>query len=424
MKFLSVLICLVSLPLFADTSAQIDTDLLRNKALIGMLQDNPYGRQRIVKLLARGEEQTPLLVSMPQPTELKPYPVLYVVLDGDQRRVSALEAANTFSNQNVIYVGVPSSNRIRDYSSPLLQGEANNESLSEDTKKLLAKGPLKGDEFVTHLAKIVLPFLEKDYGPFSVKVLVGGSLGGITVLDTLLSFPDSFDAYGVLSPSLWYNYAYYEAKLETLSKHPEALRNKCMLMTSSEDEPLIAPNARKLDHFFAGLTFPQSFRYQYKRLTELQHSQAIMAATALVPPFVFNIDDIIPDDELKSLSLTQFQKKLAEALKSKTCLSFPTMDLTLPLYERFGAALVKEKRFDDAFATYEIARNGSPHRTMHLLSGDAFIWPAFDKLSKSQKDTLANDYVRSYDETLKTLPQALVHLTNPALAKYARENLH
>jgi len=386
----------------ADEAAD---DLARNKVLIEKLKQNPYGRRREVKVLPRGKEQTPLLISLPdQP--LQPYPALYVVLDGTPSGVAGTEYDHDYPYTNAIIVGLPSSSRIRDYT--IKPGE-----IPEP----------KGEEFMRHLATEVMPFIEKNYGPFSVKILVGASFGGIATLDAFLSYPNSFDVHGALDASIWYNADYYKNKLLALSKTPQAFENKCLLMTGSEDEPTLAASARKFDRLIAGLELPSTFHHVYKRLTELEHIQSIRASNMYVTPFVFAISDIIADEELKGLSIAAFEAKLEKAWRTKTCFKHPTMNELSALYYKFIESLVAEKRFDDAIAVYDKTKVGSPVRTLSMLGKDASLWKSFSQLSPKQKDKLAKDYHEDYPKMVALLPQFAIHLRNPELAAYSTSNI-
>jgi predicted alpha/beta superfamily hydrolase len=51
----------------------------------------------------------------------------------------------------------------------------------------------------------VKPFVERSYRTNGYDAVIGESLAGLFILDTYLAEPSLFDAYGAISPSLWWD---------------------------------------------------------------------------------------------------------------------------------------------------------------------------------------------------------------------------
>lgn len=60
-------------------------------------------------------------------------------------------------------------------------------------------------QFRAYIREDVLPWIETNYRISDDRTLIGESLGGLFVIDTLLSEPDLFKKYAAISPSLWWD---------------------------------------------------------------------------------------------------------------------------------------------------------------------------------------------------------------------------
>ncbi len=120
----------------------------------------------------------------------KRYPVLYL-LDGDAHFYSTVGIVQQLSQANgngvlpeMIVVAVENTNRARDFIP------------SDDLNK--------PNPFLTFLSSELVPYINKNYNTAPYKLLIGHSLGGLTVVDILAKFPDLFNACIAIDPSMWY----------------------------------------------------------------------------------------------------------------------------------------------------------------------------------------------------------------------------
>ena len=121
----------------------------------------------------------------------KRYPVLYL-LDGDSHFFSTVGMIQQLSQANgngvlpeMIVVAIENTNRLRDLVP------------SDDLTK--------PNPFVDFLSTELIPYIDKNYNTAPYKLLVGHSLGGLTAIDILTKFPELFNAYIAIDPSMWYN---------------------------------------------------------------------------------------------------------------------------------------------------------------------------------------------------------------------------
>ena len=120
----------------------------------------------------------------------KRYPVLYL-LDGEAHFYSSVGIVQQLSQANgngvlpeMIIVGIENTDRLRDLVPASRAGQKN--------------------PFVDFLTAELLPYIDSQYQTAPYRVLVGHSLGGLTVVDMLVSSPDYFNAYLAIDPSMWY----------------------------------------------------------------------------------------------------------------------------------------------------------------------------------------------------------------------------
>ena len=121
----------------------------------------------------------------------KRYPVLYL-LDGDAHFFSTVGIIQQLSQANgngvlpeMIVVAIENTNRFRDLVP------------SDDLNKT--------NPFIDFLSSELIPYIDKNYNTAPYKLLVGHSLGGLTAIDILTKFPELFNAYIAIDPSMWYD---------------------------------------------------------------------------------------------------------------------------------------------------------------------------------------------------------------------------
>lgn len=129
------------------------------------------------------------------------YPVLYV-LDGgieqDFHHISGLAQLGTIvgTTRDMIVVGIETVDRRNELAFPPVADAS-----------LKAEYPTAGqsDRFRRYIAEEVKPWVEAQYRTDGEDTLIGESLAGLFVVETLLREPVLFDTYIAISPSLWWD---------------------------------------------------------------------------------------------------------------------------------------------------------------------------------------------------------------------------
>lgn len=126
------------------------------------------------------------------------YPVLYV-LDGENNFLSLMAMINQLSVINgnkvfpeMIIVGIINTpgNRTRDLT---------------PSKNPMFGNSGGGENFTAFLEKEVIPYIDKNYPAAPYRMLIGHSLGGLMVVNTLVNHTSLFNAYAAIDPSMSYD---------------------------------------------------------------------------------------------------------------------------------------------------------------------------------------------------------------------------
>jgi predicted alpha/beta superfamily hydrolase len=130
----------------------------------------------------------------------KRYPVLYLIdggVDQDLLHVTGVLQLNSAwgRSREAILVGIATKDRRRELTAPVKDA------------KLLKQYPTAGSSalFRRFIRDEVKPFVERSYRTNGYDAVIGESLAGLFILDTYLAEPSLFDAYGAISPSLWWD---------------------------------------------------------------------------------------------------------------------------------------------------------------------------------------------------------------------------
>jgi uncharacterized protein len=132
------------------------------------------------------------------------YPVIYL-LDGDGHFSSVVGMMQQLSSVNgntvcpeMIVVGILNTDRMRDLSPTHVEADA---YLTGDFLKKTGGG----EAFISFIEKELMPYIESKYPTEPYKMLIGHSLGGLMVMQTLVYHPDLFNSYIAIDPSMWWD---------------------------------------------------------------------------------------------------------------------------------------------------------------------------------------------------------------------------
>lgn len=152
-------------------------------------------------------------------TNLQRYPVLYL-LDGEEHFYATVGMIKQMSGVwgDMIVVGITNTNRNRD-----LTPTTNNSG--------------GGENFMNFIEKELMPHIDSTYSTAPYCIFSGHSLGGLTVINTLLKNTKLFNAYIAIDPSLWWENKklVQQAKQDFLKKK---YTNVSLYIARANDMPL------------------------------------------------------------------------------------------------------------------------------------------------------------------------------------------
>ncbi len=167
------------------------------------------GEKKIIRSEILNEKRT-LWIHVPKgfyanKNRSQKYPVIYL-LDGDSH-FSSIVGLNEFlseSNGNtlmpeMIIVGILNTDRNRD----LTPTHISEDLPFMDSISCVNTGG--GEKFTDFLEHELIPYINSNYPTTTYKMLIGHSLGGLTVVSTFLNHSELFNAYISIDPSLWWD---------------------------------------------------------------------------------------------------------------------------------------------------------------------------------------------------------------------------
>jgi hypothetical protein len=132
------------------------------------------------------------------------YPVVYL-LDGDAfftTTTGVIQKLSEFPNlvcPEMIVVGIPNTDRTRDLSPTASTTDNDRPAV---VPKAIGGG---GENFTAFLEKELIPYIDAHYPTTAHRMLIGHSLGGLLVLNTLVHHPSLFDNYVAIDPTMFWD---------------------------------------------------------------------------------------------------------------------------------------------------------------------------------------------------------------------------
>jgi predicted alpha/beta superfamily hydrolase len=124
--------------------------------------------------------------------------VIYV-LDGQALFSTVLNILKSNRLNDKIVVGIGNIwMRDRDYTPTKIQSPP----FVDSTAAKISGG---GENFIAHLEKEVIPYVNEHYPAGNSRVLIGHSLGGLIAMDIFLKHTDLFSKYAAIDPSMWWD---------------------------------------------------------------------------------------------------------------------------------------------------------------------------------------------------------------------------
>jgi uncharacterized protein len=212
----------------------------------------PRTSVRELKAKANGVDYR-LYVSLPRDyaTSKERYPVIYV-LDADYSFAIAHNVVEHLADRQhlpwaivvgIAYGGEPRyrENRTRDYTPTHTLDVGPGTEHQRPYQKHSGGGP----KFRDFLRRELLPLIDRTYRTTAERVLVGHSYGGLFGAWMLLTAPDLFTGYVVVSPSLWYHERMLFA-LEKKTGRDVALRGRAYLSAGAMENEVMATDLKEM----------------------------------------------------------------------------------------------------------------------------------------------------------------------------------
>jgi len=202
------------------------------------------------------------------------YAVLYVLdggLDQDFHHIAGLgqlgELSGTF--ETLIVVGVRSYNRQREFTRP------------PRDPRFVRAFPHSGGAatFRSFLTDEVVPFIDAHYRTAPRRALMGESLAGLFVVDTLLTSAESFDDYIAVSPSLWWDARALTRQAPSLLQR-QKLGNRRLYLTMANEGGVMQAGMDDLIAALKGFAVP-GFSWRFVDRSTSETHATIYHASAL-----------------------------------------------------------------------------------------------------------------------------------------------
>jgi tetratricopeptide (TPR) repeat protein len=338
-------------------------------------QNNPNGGEPIVIGQRRTlysevlNEDRPLRVYTPvgyrQSTDA--FPVFYL-LDGHEERyhyttgvVQFLAGVGLIPQMIVVAIPNTPGNRFRDLLPPVSAAHA-------------AQGYRAGagDNFLRFIRQELLPWVEREYRTQPYRVLSGHSAGGLFAIHTLVTHPETFNAYLAISPALNRPELHLTGpdgspamamihRGESLFEdHPDLKAS--LYMTTANESVTLRAGAYGFARVLAS-TSPDSFDWEWTRMDAEDHSSVVGRSTYDGLEWIFRGWD----------ALGLVQRAVAEVaaggdglrvVKDHFAELSGRLGHTVPphvwVLSQMGDALLEQKRIDDALRAFMLNVDGHP----------------------------------------------------------------
>lgn len=201
-----------------------------------------------------------------------PLPVLYMPDGGHAEdfphvaeTVQTLVAAGRMPP--VLLVGIENTERRRDLTGPT----------EVESDKKIAPRVGASAAFRQFIRTELMPYIKTTYRTTNDTGIVGESLAGLFIVETLLLEPTLFDRYVAISPSVWWN---NEALVRNAAARIKAMpaTEKTVFLTSADEDNIHPGTARLADALRANA--PASVSWTYKPMPNERHDTIYRATEA------------------------------------------------------------------------------------------------------------------------------------------------
>ncbi len=221
----------------------------------------------------RLQEARTINVYLPPADAASAHPVLYMPDGGiaeDFPHVAATVDAGIRAGRiaPLLVVGIENTQRRRDMTSPT----------DVDSDRRIA--PVVGGSaaFRAFIAEELVPEIERRYRTTEARGIIGESLAGLFIVETLFEQPQLFDTWIAFSPSLWWNDAALARGAGERLRGMPGLKGRVLLAWGDEDN--IGPHAQALSDTLERAALP-GLQWQAMPRPDLRHDTIYNALEAM-----------------------------------------------------------------------------------------------------------------------------------------------
>ncbi|MFC2103195.1 alpha/beta hydrolase-fold protein [Bacteroidota bacterium] len=259
------------------------------------------------------------------------YPTLYIT-DGVENFFIATAIVNFLSRSRqipqMIVVGIPNVNRMRDLSPSVIQGTSN---------------PGGGDNFLNFFEEELIPYINETYKTSNYRILFGHSLGGVFASYTMITKPELFNSFIAASPYMMYDNGYVikeaESKIGDLSKFDR------QLFITLGNEPAYHESLNKFTSLLEDNT--KTLRWDYQIFNDEDHGSIPLISILRGLKYIYSDFQLNMETAVQGMEAILDHNSL---LHSKYDYSADIPEATL---NNIGYRLVQNAQIDKAIEVFE-----------------------------------------------------------------------
>lgn len=170
------------------------------------------------------------------------------------------------------------------------------------------------ENFLSFIEKELKPYVQQNYRMADYSVLVGHSLGGLFVINTLLTNPTAFDCYVAISPSLWWDDYGPEKAVEKFYADHEKLGIELYLSVGNEEGMGVYGFYDQMDiqtfadHYYQNE--PLGLRKEFVQFDQENHNSVGLPSLKYALDHMFEGYDIAPGEFEQIHTFQAYESKL------------------------------------------------------------------------------------------------------------------
>ncbi len=326
------------------------------------------------------------------------YPVVYL-LDGDEHFYSLVGLTNHLGKNAIcpemIIVGIVNTKRTRDLTPSRISPDSMDLSKQDDNEG--------GDKFMAFVEKELIPYIDAKYPTEPYKMLIGHSLGGLTVMNTLMRHPDLFNSYVAIDPAMLDDGKFLLQASKSLLSTKDFGRNSLFLGIANTMEPgmdtlkVKTDTGRSTEHIRAILelsknladNFQNHLNYNYKYYNGESHNTISLIAAYDALHTIFNFYELkIPRSALMGMNMETIAKITGHYEIVSKQLGY-TVKVPQPMANNLGYLSLRTQHLEEAEYLFKLNCTNFPESAdVYDSLGDFYA-------AKGDKNKASDNYSKS-----------------------------